>query len=171
MQNITIRFSSVEETKRMLKFLFENQAILANFKDDNNNIIGSKVNIQFTYALENQVPQNDRGFYLNMAMREIPPYIWKLGCFLSNRSTYREGLHHIMYFNDEKFKLVITPTGRGLEIHIQPDGMPVEKGIGIAWKFMQRHKEHNENVFKDLVLSWIRYERNNQIKGLPENTF
>lgn len=163
MNNMTVRFSSETETNRMIKFLQENDNILSQFKNDNNNILQSKLNVIFSYALEHQVQPEKRKEFLNMQMEEIAPYVWKLACWMSFASGYRESLDPIVFINDEKFNLVVHPTGRGQEIQVTPDGMMVERGMNIAWKFMQRHKETNENLFSQLLSNWRVFQTKNSI--------
>ncbi len=157
--NLTIRFSSERETNKMAKFLESNGQILAMFKNDNNNNISSQFDVAFSYALEHQVPANMRKLFLNIRTPEVAPYVWRLACWMSFRSSFREGLDPVLYFNDEKFKLVIHPTGRESEIPITPEGMPIEKELSATWKYLHRNKEHNEGVFRMLVDNWNENEQ------------
>lgn len=154
MNNMTVRFNSEEETNMMISFLQENDDLLQKFKNDNNGILQSQLNVVFSYALEHQVPSELRKNFLNMQMEEIAPYVWKLGCWMSFASDYRKNLDPTIFINDEEFRLVVHPTGRGHEIQVTPDGMMVERGLNMAWKLLQRHKELNENLFHQLVMRW-----------------
>lgn len=162
MHNLTVRFKNKKETDRMVDFLQQHSHIMSQFKNDNNNISGD-VDLSFSYALPGQVPDEFRTLFLNMQMQEIPPYIWKLACWMSYKSEYREGLDPIIYFDSELFKLVIHPTGMGHEIRVSADGMIVETGTNSLWKFVHRNKEHNDRVMSLLLSSWREFSKNNPL--------
>ena len=113
-----------------------------------------------TYA-----PKKERDKLISFHGTGIPSYAWKLCCWMSHRSTYRNRKgNSVVIYDDEQIDVVLNGT-QANDINIDEDGMTLEKERTIPQKIgdalFGKKPEEQRNILSEMNDAWLVFKDKN----------